>query len=269
MKKFPFLLLAAISSSVAVYAATSVSAEPRETRAASGPVSSSLSSKMNIDLNDNSETDIRSYYSSLNSLSASERTGTNLLKNLKPILQNFIDTDTARRVVAAADKYGLSITTYHDGAAVTERARDEYFSLETRINLLEKVYVDSLYDYIKSPVPKFLITGEGKVLEKYEKILRAELDGVTVFRSEPFFLEIVPKSVDKGASLKFIGNYLKIPESEIMACGDGFNDVSLLNASGFAVAMGNAQRPVLECADYITLSNEEDGLGEAIRRFCL
>lgn len=89
MKKFSFLLLAAISSSVAVYAATSVSAEPRETHAASGPVSSSLSSKMNIDLNDNSETDIRSYYSSLNSLSASERTGTNLLKNLKPILQNF------------------------------------------------------------------------------------------------------------------------------------------------------------------------------------
>ena len=56
---------------------------------ASSPTSSSLSGKMTIDLRDNKESEIRSYYSSLNSLPQSERTGDNLLKNLKPILQNF------------------------------------------------------------------------------------------------------------------------------------------------------------------------------------
>jgi len=187
----------------------------------------------------------------------------------KPILRNFIDTETAKSVVEVANKYKLSIMTYRDGAAVTERARDEYFMLETRINLLDKVYVDSLYDYIDSPVPKFLITGEGDKLAKYEVILRSELENVNIFRSEPFFLEIVPKSVSKGASLEFVGKYLNIPKSEIMACGDGFNDISFLNASGLGVAMGNAQRPVLDCADFVTLSNEEDGLGYAIRKFCL
>ena len=114
-----------------------------------------------------------------------------------------------------------------------------------------------------------MITGEEKELEKYEGILRDELDGVTVFRSEPFFLEIVPESVDKGVSLTFLEKYLGIDKSEVMACGDGFNDVPFIKASGISVAMRNAQQPVLEAADYITLSNDEDGLGEAIRRFAL
>ena len=58
-----------------------------------------------------------------------------------PVRQNFIDTETARAVVRTADKYSLNITTYSGNKAVTERADDEYFLLETRINLLEKVYV--------------------------------------------------------------------------------------------------------------------------------
>ena len=74
-----FLLIPAAASSPAIEAKA----------APSGPTSSSLSSKMNIDLRDNSESEIREYYQSLNSLSASERTGDNLLKNLKPILQDF------------------------------------------------------------------------------------------------------------------------------------------------------------------------------------
>lgn len=54
-----------------------------------------------------------------------------------------------------------------------------------------------------------------------------------------------------------------------MACGDGYNDVTLVERAGVGVAMKNAQRPVLEAADYITDSNENNGVGKAIEKFAL
>ena len=141
--------------------------------------------------------------------------------------------------------------------------------LETSINELEIKYTESLVDYITFPVPKFLITGEPKDLEEYEKILNKELNNVTVFRSEPFFLEIVPKSVNKGTSLDIIRKHLDLKKDSVIAFGDGFNDVSLLESAGLGIAMKNAQAPVIKAADYVTRSNNENGVGEAIERFAL
>ena len=56
---------------------------------------------------------------------------------------------------------------------------------------------------------------------------------------------------------------------ETMACGDGTNDLSMIQAAGIGVAMENAMDAVKEQADYITLSNEHDGVAAAIRRFAL
>ena len=191
------------------------------------------------------------------------------LGHLKPLVKRFIDVDTAREVVRTADRYNMSITTYSEGTAITQRATDRYFMLETSINELEIKYTESLVDYITFPVPKFLITGEPKDLEEYEKILNNELNNVTVFRSEPFFLEIVPKSVNKGTSLDIIRKHLDLKKDSVIAFGDGFNDVSLLESAGLGIAMKNAQAPVIKAADYVTRSNNENGVGEAIERFAL
>jgi hydroxymethylpyrimidine pyrophosphatase-like HAD family hydrolase len=54
-----------------------------------------------------------------------------------------------------------------------------------------------------------------------------------------------------------------------MACGDGFNDISMVEYAGLGVAMKNAQKPVLEVADAVTLSNDEDGVAKAVEKYCL
>ena len=62
---------------------------------------------------------------------------------------------------------------------------------------------------------------------------------------------------------------LGIKPEETMACGDGFNDVTMLRAAGLGVAMENAQIPAKEAAAYITESNLENGVGKALRKFAL
>ena len=56
---------------------------------------------------------------------------------------------------------------------------------------------------------------------------------------------------------------------EMMACGDGFNDLSMIEYAGLGVAMANAQEVVRQAANYITLSNEEDGVAHAVEKFML
>ena len=82
-------------------------------------------------------------------------------------------------------------------------------------------------------------------------------------------IEINAAGENKGTGLVNLGRKLGIRREEIMACGDGDNDTVMLREVGFGVAMGNAEEQVKEAADYITLTNEEEGVAEAIERFVL
>ena len=119
--------------------------------------------------------------------------------------------------------------------------------------------------------PKFLITGEADFLSDAEIKLRNLLSDlpVDVFRSEPYFLEITARGCDKGTAILELASFLGINKSETMACGDGFNDVSMLSAVELGVAMANAQIPAKDAADYITDSNNANGVGKALRKFAI
>ena len=109
-----------------------------------------------------------------------------------------------------------------------------------------------------------------KFLAEVEKKVHAALcDRMDVYRSEPYFLEILPKGVDKAKSLESFLNIIGCRREELMACGDGFNDITMIKYAGLGVAMANAREEVKKCADYITASNDEDGVALAIERFIL
>lgn len=103
-----------------------------------------------------------------------------------------------------------------------------------------------------------------KAWEEMEKEPDLELVG-----SLKYNIEINAAGVNKGTGLVNLGRKLGIRREEIMACGDGDNDTVMLREVGFGVAMGNAEEQVKEAADYITLTNEEEGVAEAIERFVL
>lgn len=103
--------------------------------------------------------------------------------------------------------------------------------------------------------------------EAEEKL--AALGGLSVSGSLGNNLEVNAEGVNKGTGLLKLGALLGIQREEIMAFGDGGNDLEMLRAVGFGVAMENATEEVKAAADYITLSNEEDGVAKAIEKFVL
>ena len=130
--------------------------------------------------------------------------------------------------------------------------------------------VDNFLKAINHPIAKCLIVGDPTRLAVLEKEMYDHLkDRMGVFRSEPYFLELVPKGIDKARSLSVLLKEINMKKEEMIAVGDGFNDLSMIQYAGLGVAMANAQPVVRENADYITLSNDEDGVATVVEKFIL
>lgn len=157
---------------------------------------------------------------------------------------------------------------YAGNEIITEMPDDQYVKEESRINKMNIRKVDNLLDALEPHPTKLLMTGDPtdmiKAEEELVEILGEKMD---IFRSAPFFLELVPKGIDKAQSLLRLLSKINLTPAYLMAFGDGYNDLSMLKLAGVGVAMANAAPEVRANADYVTLSNEEDGVAEALLHF--
>ena len=145
---------------------------------------------------------------------------------------------------------------------------DKYIEIEAGINKLTVKEVDNFPEYVTFDVNKCLLTGHDEHMARVERNMAKRFGSVlNIYRSEPFFLEIMPKGIDKAESLDKLLKSLGYTKDELICCGDGFNDLSMIQYAGLGVAMANAQDKVKEAADFITLSNNEDGIAYVIEKF--
>lgn len=161
-----------------------------------------------------------------------------------------------------------------------------------RRGVSEKRFMDHLEDYIGSPqirqlvkrtrdiVPNIIeyVKTQKKPAEKInlffgdqEKRLKAweelkEIDGIVVSASLSNNLEINAAGATKGEALLRLAAHLGIDPGETMAFGDGGNDYTMIRDAGIGVVMANGDENLKKLADYITLSNDEDGVADAIRK---
>jgi Cof subfamily protein (haloacid dehalogenase superfamily) len=173
-------------------------------------------------------------------------------------------------VYEQANDSSLAILSYNDTHIITEHqhAENDYVQKEALLNCAKVKYVDSFVKEVPYLVPKCLIVGPVEELEPLEQLMNTGLNQhINIFRSEPFFLELMPKGVDKANSLAKLLAHLGYEREEMIACGDGFNDLSMIQYAGLGVAMANAQQVVKDAADFITLSNDDDGVVHVINRF--
>lgn len=170
-----------------------------------------------------------------------------------------------------ARKNGFGIFTYHGNQLITTHPENKHIQDEAALNNMEIVAVDNLSDAVDfSPYKCVLVSDDEAALVAQKDQWRKRLAGVLdVFRSESFFLEVVPEFVDKGNTLGILIDKLGIGTEEVMAIGDGRRDFSMLQLAGMGIAMGNARDSIKACADYITDSNDHNGVATAIQKFII
>lgn len=169
-----------------------------------------------------------------------------------------------------AKRHDCGLITYYGDKIILATRMDEYLELESRINQMKIAEVEDFLSYVDFDVNKLLMTAPIEVAEQYEKELATKYgDVISVYRSEPFFIELMPKGVNKATSIDRMLSTVGLTRENTICCGDGFNDMTMIEYAGVGVAMANAQDKVKEKADYITDSNDEDGIVKVIDKFIL
>lgn len=191
------------------------------------------------------------------------RTGEAVFSALLPLEAN-------RKILNLAKEHRVDILTYEGDHIITNNKECPYAVIESNINHLPLRQIDNMEEYIDFQVPKFLMLDDGDYLVTVEPKVKAAMGrDFSVYRSEEFFLEIMPKGIDKAQSLERLLTHLGMTKDEMIACGDGYNDLSMIRYAGLGVAMENAVLPVRNAADYITASNNDDGVGLVVEKFML
>lgn len=169
-------------------------------------------------------------------------------KYIKPIINN-------------AKALNLNIMIHKGENVITDKEDTYKLQYEASACNMGVEVVEDLRDYIDYEPNKFLISApEAYLKERFEDFRIPFEDRLSIYTSAPFYIEVVPNGIDKGASLKKITNELQISREEIIAFGDEMNDLTMLQYAGHGVAMGNAVKPIKLIADEITESNDKDGI---------
>lgn len=189
-------------------------------------------------------------------------------KTGEKLFSQFLPDEVIPELYAYAKEHGHALLGYAGNEIITEMPDDQYVKEESRINKMNIRKVDNLFESLESHPTKLLMTGDPTLMLKAEEELVEKLgDRMDIFRSAPFFLELVPKGIDKAKSLTRLLTKINLTPADLIAFGDGYNDLSMLKLAGMGVAMENAAPEVRAEADYVTLSNEEDGVAAALIHF--
>jgi Cof subfamily protein (haloacid dehalogenase superfamily) len=137
---------------------------------------------------------------------------------------------------------------------------------------MEPVLVDDLRDILNLPTTKLLGISQPKLIKKILKELqeRYSREKLYLTQSTPIYFEATHPQANKGVGIRFLAEeFLNLEASQVMAIGDNFNDLEMLEYAGLSVAMGNAPDEVKKVADWVALDVEKDGVAIAINKFLL
>ena len=198
------------------------------------------------------------------------------LETGETIIEELLDYQKAIKVLELLDKYDCLKEIFYDGQGyISKEDMDKVHLYHKKQEICEYVRQSRMAVPDIMEVAKANSGGADKAhaifadMSIRKKVLN-ELEiigGLNLKDSLSYNIEINKLGVDKGSSLIRLGEILNISRQEIMAIGDGDNDIEMLEMAGLGVAMKNARDGVKRVADYVTLSNDEDGVAKAIEKF--
>ena len=211
--------------------------------------------------------DVETYIISYNGASVYD------MREDKEIIVNALPYENAASVIREYEAQGLYCQAYSMGRIFT-KAKCEYSEEYEKLSgcVIEETGEDlSLFvEREKMNALKVLALIEPKDAADMTVLMKEKHgDKGQFFCSKPYFLECVSKDGGKGEMCRKLINKLGIKQEETMTFGDGPNDVSMLKFGGMGVAVGNGWQEAKDASDYITDTNNNDGVRKAIEKFAL
>lgn len=179
-----------------------------------------------------------------------------------------LSREDAKRILEEGYKRQVTMCIWSNNQLYTNvlNERMEYYS--KKMAGVPAILMEDEEQILLQGITKILWTDDVENINRWQKELKdAYFDSVTYCTSQPIFLEFFNQKVSKATAMKKIGEILGIKQDEMIAVGDGYNDLAMIEYAGLGVAMGNAPDDIKARAQYVTSSNEEDGIAKLIEEF--
>ena len=188
----------------------------------------------------------------------------------KTIVTKLFPREFLPDIVNVIKDSNITIITWDDRRIFADSKRNDYTAIEQDVLKTEMIVVEDFVSEIKFEINKILLAGEPDELDEYQKILAKRYDGLLeVYKSAPYFLELMPLGVSKGSMLPLLLDKLGVTREELVAFGDNYNDMTMIGYAGLGVAMANGEAEVKKIANYVCESNDDDGIAETLHKFVL
>lgn len=191
-------------------------------------------------------------------------------KNKEIISKMTLKGTDATYLYNLSNELNVNIHAFSENEGLITPRDNKYTNVEADINGIK--FKEFNFENIDSEdvMVKIMMIDEPEILQKAVDNLPKELyEKYTVVRSAPYFLEFLNKEANKGTGLELLAKHLGVKREEIITMGDAGNDLHMIEYAGMGIAMGNAFDEIKEVANYITDTNENDGVAKAIEKFVL
>jgi Cof subfamily protein (haloacid dehalogenase superfamily) len=183
------------------------------------------------------------------------------------LLHEPIPLELARETIAAVEAEGFALNCYVDDelyvAEVTENAR-AYADFQN----IPLTPVGPLLDWLEAPPTKLVAVDAPEALDELRPRLERHFgERLFIAKSLPYFLEFASPNVSKGTGLAFVAEHLGLDLVRTVAIGDGENDLELLGAAGYAIAVENGHELVKARADWICPGPGDEGVAQVLEAY--
>ena len=188
----------------------------------------------------------------------------------KTVVSKLFPKEYLPDIVGVLKDSNITVMVHDERKIFANNRVNDYTYVERDILKMDMIAVDDFISAVNFDINKILLAGEPDELDKYQEILSKRYDGLLdVYKSAPYFLEIMPFGVSKGSMLPLLLEKLGVNKDELIAFGDNYNDMTKIGYAGFGVAMSNGEEEVKKIANYVCESNDDDGIAKTLEKFVL
>jgi len=193
-------------------------------------------------------------------------------KSEKLLFERFLDFDLAKEAFDIGQKLGVAQIVWTGPRLWANRnceATAAYHGYCKGLNLSITTDLAEIKDEVKG-ISKVLWIDDPVRVKELSVEMNNHFNGkLKCVSSMSHFLEFISNDAGKGTALAEIGKIFGIDRTEMIAVGDSYNDVCMLKYAGLGVAVENAPEDIKELCDYVTVSNNDDGVAAVIEKFII